>query len=163
MNIKFNYENFSKDVFQLDAFVEEYSDDPEKLAKIIRELVDVTCFMSYSPAPWDEYGIRRLKSNVKLTYKGKKLTFDFWHSMVDTAAFERDELDSKFLGHVLYSLLCTIRSDACFCDDSFKDFCDASGYDSDSLRALTQYKAGRRFAKKIMCVFNADELASFPS
>lgn len=163
MNIKFNYKNFAKDVFQLDAFIDDYSNNPEQLAKIVRELVDVTCFISYSPAPWDENGIPRLKSNVELTYKGKTLRFDFWHSIADTIAFEHDELDSKFLGHVLYDLLCTIGSDAQFCDDSFKDFCDASGYDSDSHRALVQYKAWRKFAKAIMGVFDADELACFPS
>lgn len=163
MNIQFNYDNFAKDVFQLDAFVEEYSEYPEQLAKIIQELVDVSCFLSYSPAPWDEHGIPRLKSNVELTYKGKTLTFDFWHSMVDTTAFERDELESEFLGHVLYDLLCTIGGDASFFEQSFEDFCDASGFNPDNRQTRSMYKAGRRFAKDIMGVFDADELACFPS
>jgi hypothetical protein len=163
MNIQFNYKDFAKDVYQLDGFVEQYSEYPEQLAKIIQELVDVSCFLSYSPAPWDEKGIPRLKSHVELTYKGNMLTFDFWHSMVDSLAFERDELESEFLGHVLYDLLCTIGSDAIFCDDSFKDFCDATGFNPDNRQTRSMYKSGRRFAKDIMGVFERDELACFPS
>lgn len=163
MNIQFNYKDFAKDVYQLDGFVEQYSNNSEQLAKIIQEIVDVSCFLSYSPAPWDEHEIPRLKSHVELTYKGKTLTFDFWHSMVDSLAFERDELESEFLGHVLYDLLCTIGGDASFFDGSFKDFCDATGFNPDNRQTGSMYKSGRRFAKDILAVFERDELACFPS
>ena len=163
MNIQFYYKDFAKDVYQLNGFVEQYSEYPEQLAKIIREIVDVSCFLSYSPAPWDEMGIPQLKSNVELTYKGKTLHFDFWHSMVDTTAFERDELESEFLGHVLYDLLCTIGGDASFFEQSFNDFCDATGFNPDNCKTRSMYKSGRRFAKDILAVFERDELACFPS
>lgn len=168
MNIQFNYKDFAKNVYQLEGFVEQYSEYPEQLAKIIREIVDVSCFLSYSPAPWDEMGILRrgilrLKSNVELTYKGKTLRFNFWHSMVDTTAFERDELESEFLGHVLYNLLCTIGGEASFFEQSFEDFCDAGGFNPDNRQTRSMYKSGSRFAKDILAVFERDELACFPS
>lgn len=159
--ITFTYQGKNKEVYQNDAFIEDYSDEPEALAKIIRELTDLTCNLSLTAAPWDDK--RHLKSEVTIGYRGNKLQFDFYHSLKDTEEWGIRRFDSTFLKDVLYSLLCTIKSDAGIYELDFDEFCAEYGYDEDSCKAHRAYRQCCAFSSRTARVFSDEEIGSFPS
>lgn len=168
--IECTYQGKTKTIYQNDAFIEEYSDDPDALGNIIRELTDLTCNLSVANDPW--YGMRRLMSKVTIGYRGRNLQFDFYHSIRDTEEWGTEEyyqpkkarrFDSNFLKNVLYSLLCTIKSDAGIHELDFYEFCSGHGYDEDSRKAYAAYERCCDFSRKIARVFSNEEIESFPS
>jgi len=179
--IKFTYQGKTKDVYQNDSFIEDYSEDPEALGKIVRELADLSCDLSLDTAPWD--GKTHLKSKVIVGYRGRgyrgrAVRFDFYHSIADTKEFLSEHmwypgkgnrrikargLDSEFLKDVLYDLLCTIRCNAGIHELNYDEFCDQCGYDEDSRKAHSLYEQCCGFSRDIARVFNDEEIESFPS
>lgn len=174
--IECKYQNKTKDVYQNDAILYEYSDDPEVLGKIVRELEFITCNLSLADAPWD--GKPRVMCDARIGYRGRVLRFDFYHSLADTKEFLTDHkwypaqgvprikargLDSEFLKNSLYSLLCTIRCEAGIHELSFTRFCDEYGYDTDSRKAYALYERSCDFSRDIAHVFSSEEIGSFPS
>jgi len=170
------YQGKNKEVYQNDAFIEDYSNDPEALAKIVRELTDLTCNLSLTNSPWD--GEPRIMSDVRIGYRGRVLRFDFYNSLADSRDFFTEHeyypvkgyprikargLDSDFLKDSLYSLLCTIRFGAGAHELSFREFCDQYGYDEGSRKAYSLYERCCDFSRDISRVFSAEEIESFPS
>lgn len=174
--ITFKYQGKSKEVYQNDAVLYEYSVDPDALGKIIRELTDLTCSLSLSNAPWD--GEQRIMSDVRIGYRGRVLRFNYYNSLADSKDFFTEHeyspvkgypkikargLDSEFLKNTLYSVLCTIRCEAGTHELSFREFCDQFGYDEDSRKAYALYERCCDFSRDIARVFDDEEIGSFPS
>jgi len=57
-----------------------------------------------------------------------------------------------------YDVLACISPDACFDHETFADFCDEFGYDSDSLTALQTFNRCKAFAKRLQAFFTPAEL-----
>lgn len=159
--ITFTYQGKSKEVHQNDAFIEKYSNAPEELAEIVRELTDLSCNLSYDKPTWDDN--YHLKSEVTIRYRGENLQFDFYHSIRNTEEWGISRFDSNFLKDVLYSLLCTIGLDTRIRELDFDAFCDEFGYDQDSRKAYEIYDRCCDFYSKVERVFSVEEIESFPS
>ena len=174
--IECTYQGKTKTIYQNDAVLYEYSDDPDALGKIIRELEFITCNLSLSNAPWD--GEQRIMSNVRIGYHGRVLRFNFYNSLANSRDFFTEHeyypvkgypkikargLDSDFLKDTLYSVLCTIRCEAGTHELSFREFCDEFGYDEDSRKAYSLYERCCDFSRDIARVFSSEEIGSFPS
>lgn len=86
---------------------------------------------------------------VTLSKEGNRLTFDFWSSIADAQA--------GVLTVTSYSVLACISGDA-YTPETFADFCAEYGYESDSIKALQQFRRCGRFAKRLRAFFTESEL-----
>lgn len=93
-------------------------------------------FVGEKAAPWsDEIGRKNYNHNkvtVKNTDNGKSISFDFWCGLL------RPELETE--SDLLDAFYCFV-SDALLGWQSFVDFCNEMGYDSDSRKAEKIWKA----------------------
>ena len=81
---------------------------------------------------------------VKLGYKGRALTTDFWMGPANTS-----EPDA-------YGVLDCLMSDMQAGDQSFDEFCSEFGYDTDSRTAEEIWKACRTMAPKVRRFLSGD-------
>lgn len=84
---------------------------------------------------------------VTIFHNKKKLSFDFWGSIVNPEIQNDEENISAF-----YCFL----SDAISAKETFEGFCSEFGYDTDSRKAEKIYKACVKSLKKAERVFNCD-------
>lgn len=98
---------------------------------------------------WKVDGISNNWNNHKVTVKhgGKSFSFDFWGSIMNP--------DIKNNQENVFAFYCVL-SDGLSAKDSFEDFCDNFGYDSDSRTAERIYKACKKSLTKIDRVFDCD-------
>lgn len=93
-------------------------------------------FVGEKPAPWSDDIGRKNYNHNKVTVKnidnGKSTTFDFWCSLL------RPELETE--SDLLDAFYCFV-SDALLGWQSFVEFCNEMGYDSDSRKAEKIWKA----------------------
>lgn len=88
---------------------------------------------------------------VTIRRKGERfnrLSFDFWDSL---AAMQSGEALRA------YSVLACISGDV-YAPETFEDFCDEYGYDTDSRKALKTFRRLRKFADKLQSFFTTEEL-----
>lgn len=79
----------------------------------------------------------------------RRLVFDFWGSVADA----RKGVTTA----TAYDVLACISGDA-FTPETFADFCAEYGYESDSIKALQQFRRCDRFAKRLRAFFSEAEL-----
>lgn len=85
---------------------------------------------------------------VTLSRNGKRITFSFWNSLNDSR--EGKELDA-------YSVLSCCSSDL-NCPETFEDFCAEYGYDQDSRKAETTFKACLKQSERLHRLFDGEEI-----
>lgn len=78
------------------------------------------------------------------------MSFDFWNSYSDVTASPIKRLRP-------YDVLACLSGDV-YCQNRFKDWCDAMGQDSDSRKAEATWKRCREFSLKLNRFFTNDEL-----
>jgi len=101
-----------------------------------------------SPA-WGSDGKHGHHYRVTLSKPAKRLTFDFWSSIADA---------QKGIKTVRpYDVLACVNGDA-YTPETFEDFCEEYGYDSDSIKALQTFRRCSAFAKRLSAFFTAKEL-----
>lgn len=91
-------------------------------------------------APWEGKGPANYnRHTVTVSRDGKRLSFDFWASLIEPEVRDTDGLKSAF---------------ACFLSDaiagarSFEEFCSEFGYDPDSRRAERIHRACQKALAK---------------
>lgn len=97
---------------------------------------------------------------VVLTRHGKQVAFPFWGSIADRKEIElaREQRRNDFKWRpTAYDVLACISSDQ-HCPETFGEFCAEFGYNSDSRKALAQFKRCRKFAKQLQAFFDTDEM-----
>lgn len=80
---------------------------------------------------------------------GKHLVFDFWGSKAD--------MDNKRTELSAYDVLACVSSDV-HTPETFKEFCDEFGYDTDSIKAKQTFERANRFAKRLRDFFTQEEI-----
>lgn len=87
---------------------------------------------------------------VTLTRIGKpgRVTFDFFGSIADCAANRPARP---------YDVLSCVSSESS-CPETFKDFCDDFGGDTDSIQSLQTFRRADSFARRLRAFLSADEL-----
>ena len=105
-------------------------------------------------AGWDANNDRHNKVTVKNLDNGKRTSFDFWGSVVNP------RVESEY--DLLNAFYCFV-SDALCGADSFIEFCNEMGYDSDSRSAEKIWKACTRSYIKFERVsgFDLDSMYDF--
>ena len=78
------------------------------------------------------------------------LTFSFWGSISDRKNHVTPDA---------YDVLACISADT-NTPDTFKEFCDEYGYDSDSRRAEATWKRCHAFSKQLLAFFTSEELSA---
>jgi hypothetical protein len=96
---------------------------------------------------WEKQDDWQKKANgyrIRLRYKGKQMSIDFWQGTGITHEPEA--------AGVLECLL----SDATCGDESFEDFCSDMGYDEDSRRAERVYRHCKKINKSLKALLGDD-------
>lgn len=111
-------------------------------------------FVGLKVASWDEYNDRHNKVTIKNFKNGKRTSFDFWGSV------KNPSLESDY--DLLNAFYCFV-SDALYGLESFENFCDEFGYDTDSRKAEKIYKLCKRAYVKFERVsgFSDNEMYNF--
>lgn len=154
----------------------EYSEDPDKLKKIIKGL-QISIKFNGVTKHFESDAEERLVGNFEI-YKeeGQKfIDFDFGFSLSDTYAhfpqldpkfnnrkINRNKEAIKFNNGLLYSVLCSIRSDF-YISDTFADFCLDFGYNEDSRSAHSVFERCLDHKRLLQTIFTEDEVECFPS
>lgn len=86
---------------------------------------------------------------ISVIYKGHKLSFDFWGSIMNPEI--KNDQENAF------SFYCFL-SDSLSSSESFKDFCSNFGYNEDSRKAEKIYKLCKKSLKKYEKLFNGVDL-----
>lgn len=161
----------------------KYSENPEALTSVLQE-TEIDCnFLGIFPHfPADKES--RLVGNITISRKGKTTSFHFGFSLHDTETYEYKQKPKSygryhgkwypdlmptirkdyaaFLDGILYSILCTIRSEF-YCEPIFEDFCSEFGFDSDSRKAFETWQACLKQSAQLRPLFSETEIESFPS
>jgi len=147
----------------------EYSDDKKTLGKLIKRLNICVGPPTVIPSPWNE----DLKALHMIVTIGK-LSFAYHGSHVDamtqTPAVDRwDRSDIRkrkkaskaFKDGLLYSILCSIRSDYYILYEDMEDL----GYNPDSIKDVANWNKAKEHAQKLRSELNLteEELQSLPS
>jgi len=91
------------------------------------------------------------KYKITIGRKGRKekLTFPFWNSLNDKQN-ERKRIPE-------YDALACISSDS-YCPETFEEFCNEYGYDSDSRKAFELFELCKQFMSQLNSFFTDEEL-----
>ena len=99
-------------------------------------------FCAYDFPPWKDDGSTMTNHyKVKITGPGGSYTLDFWDSIYNT---ENGEQPNE------YDVIACLEW---YTADSFEDFCDEFGYDTDSRKAEKTYKACRKQTENLRRIF----------
>lgn len=82
-------------------------------------------------------------------YRRRSIRFDFWNSLKDQQEFETT-VDP-------YDVLACISGDVSY-PDTFEEWCEGLGYDTDSRKAHNLFKRCRKFAARLRNFFTEDEV-----
>lgn len=108
--------------------------------KTLAEQVTITSEYGRTRKPWDQYDEWQKEAHpyrVRMRYKGRSLTVDFWMGQAHTA-----EPDAE-------GVLDCLLSDASAGEQDFHEFCSEFGYDEDSRKAEKVWKACKQTAPKL--------------
>lgn len=92
---------------------------------------------------------RGVKDGVPQKMRPGRLVFDFWGSKAD--------MDNKRTELSAYDVLACISGDV-HTPETFKEFCDEFGYDTDSIKAKQTFERANRFAKRLRDFFTQEEI-----
>lgn len=98
-------------------------------------------------APWNDKNQNWNNHIVTVTHNKRKLSFDFWVSIMNPEIQNDKENISAFQCFV---------SDALSAKESFEYFCSEFGYDTDSRNAERIYKACEKALRKLERIFTGD-------
>lgn len=105
-------------------------------------------YIGDKPAPWNDGKNDNYHNHkVSVTHNKRKLTFDFWGSIMNPEL--RSDQDN------INAFQCFV-SDALSAKESFEYFCSEFGYDTDSRKAERIYKACEKHLRKLERVFTGD-------
>lgn len=100
--------------------------------------------------PWlGKEGICGHHYRVTLSKQNKRITFDFFGSIDDAKAGQ--------LSVTPYDVLACISGDV-NCPETFVDYCDEYGCNTDSISALQDFRRILKFARKLRAFFTEQEI-----
>lgn len=97
--------------------------------------------------PADEKKQNYNNHTVTISHNGKRASFEFWGSIMSPEISTDNDLQ-----HAFYCFL----SDAVSAKNSFEDFCSEFGYDTDSRKVESIYKACERSLAKLERLYDGD-------
>jgi hypothetical protein len=145
-----------------------YSENPEALKKLLSEIV-VSVKVVGKTLYFADDKEERLTLQIYIIREKAEISFRFGLSLNDTEAFfgapgkpseiakKRQEVKNK----LLYSLLSCIGSDY-YIPDTFEEFCDEFGYDTDSRKAEKIFKGALEQSKMLHTIFKEEEIDCLP-
>lgn len=134
----------------------------EESQQIFKELVKglkvEVKLVDYGKMEWDDVFDRDNRNIYTITFKrnGKQASIKYGQSLHDTW---------EGIEPTLYDVLTIVGSEQSiyYNSNSFEDFCDELGYDTDSRKALKRYQRFIQQGKKLAQIFEESEIWSLPS
>jgi len=168
----------------------EYSENPAALTEILKECeftVSMNGLRPYFPEETEE----RCIIEISIKRGPRSIRFPFGLSLQDTETLKyiwspgypplhygklrgKHYDSSMLLLHaigrynkeiregLLYSILASISAEY-HIPETFKEFCDEFGYDTDSIKAKRLFEGCQDHAKRLRSIFSSKEIESFPS
>lgn len=109
-----------------------------------------------------------LKYDITLSRKGKSFKIPFWTSQMDSynadtlklKSFNQSTLDrvTKAIKPTAYSVLACLSGSIDEHQQTFQEFCDSFGYDTDSIKAKGTYEAICDESRALARFFTSEEL-----
>lgn len=155
----------------------QYSENPEALEKVLREgslSIQAVQLGTFEYFEGDKE--KRDVYEIIIKRNGKTIAFRYGDSIQNTRLnksvtlwCETPKERAIRAGKIkemressLYSILACIQAEY-YCADTFEDFCEDFGYDTDSLKAEKTFRNCREQSKKLQSIFTSEEMECFPS
>lgn len=135
----------------------ETAESQQIFKELIKDLKVEIELIDYGKMDWDIFD-KDNRNIYKVTFKrnGKQTSIKYGQSLTNT--WEGIEPD-------LYDVLTVVGSEQSifYNNESFEDFCDELGYDSDSRGVYKRYQAFQKQAKGLAKIFEEKEIWSLPN
>jgi hypothetical protein len=140
----------------------QYSENKDLLLEVLKDTT-ISCTLIGFQKYFDDDKDPRYVLSINILRNNKTLNFTFGMSYFDTQILmKKTEKTSKVKDDLLYNILCSCKADY-YCPDTFEDFCNEYGYDTDSRKAEQIYHALSKQSKELQKIFTETEIESFPS
>lgn len=165
----------------------KYSDAPEKLRKLLKLITVTASIESLQRRYFTGETDKRTVLNIAIKRGSQSVTFEYGCSLYDTELFtvpsynpgdsikfrgvqyfDRHrfnevlrEAKAKFIGDLLYDILCSCRNDY-HCPIDFDEFCAEYGENNDSIRAKAQWEDCLKQSAKVNRIFSDDDYNCLP-